>query len=174
VSSGFSSGAHGKHRRAFAASKSLTVPNTSNYFVILCLQHDDLPDLSMLHQFGGSDVHLSSPAIIALVHNASYLEVPLYFCSRALFLHPFRVDFIPTRIDTFYLLPLSFWKPKSKVDSMATAVTFMRCTDTSTRPSFPRNHSWMPAKATTVDETCLERTISTLRRIAVPLDCIMK
>ena len=47
---------------------------------------------------------------------------------------------------------------------MAAAVTFVRCTDTSTRPSFPRNHSWMPDKATTVDETCLERTISTLRR----------
>jgi hypothetical protein len=75
-----------------------------------------------------------------------------------------------------YILSPAFvlWKPKSKLDSMATAVTFVRCTDTSTRPSFPRNHSWMPAKATTVDETCLERTISTLRRIAIPLDCIMK
>jgi hypothetical protein len=30
----------------------------------------------MLYQFGESDVHLSSPVIIALVHNASYLEVP--------------------------------------------------------------------------------------------------
>jgi len=66
------------------------------------------------------------------------------------------------------------WKPNSKVDSMAAAVTFVRCTDTSTRPSFPRNHSWMPDKATTVDETCLERTISTLRRIAIRPDCIMK
>ncbi len=33
----------------------------------------------MLHQFGESDVRLSSPAIIALVHNARYLEVSLYF-----------------------------------------------------------------------------------------------
>jgi hypothetical protein len=57
---------------------------------------------------------------------------------------------------------------------MAAAVTFLRCTDTSTRPSFPRNHSWMPYKATTVDATCLERTISALRRIAIPLDFIMK
>ncbi len=102
------SGAHGKHRWAFAASKSLTVPNSSNYFIILCLPHVGIPDLSMLHQFGGSDVHLSSPAIIALVHNASYLEVPHYFCSRTLFLHPFRVDFIHTRIDIFCLLALSF------------------------------------------------------------------
>jgi hypothetical protein len=57
---------------------------------------------------------------------------------------------------------------------MTAAVTFVRCTDTSTRPSFPRNHSWMPDKATTVDETCLERTISALRRFAIPLDFIMK
>jgi hypothetical protein len=101
----------------------------------------------MLYQFGESDVHLTSPAVIALVHNASYLEVPLYFCYRTLFLHPFRVDFIHTRIDIFCLLALSFWKPNSKGDSMATAVTFVHCTDTSTRPSFPRNHSWMPDKA---------------------------
>jgi hypothetical protein len=122
-----------KHRRAFAASKSLTVPNSSNYFIILCLldvgikkgtkfhfksptaerRHVlcvgvGIPDLSMLHQFGESDVQLSSPVIIALVHNASYLEVPLYFCSRTLSLHPFRVDFIHTRIDIFCLLALSF------------------------------------------------------------------
>jgi hypothetical protein len=31
----------------------------------------------------------------------------------------------------------------------------------------------MPNKATTVDETCLERTISALRRVAIPLDFIM-
>jgi hypothetical protein len=57
---------------------------------------------------------------------------------------------------------------------MAAAVTSVRCTDTSTRPSFPRNHSWMPDKATTVDETCLERKISALRRIAITLDFIMQ
>jgi hypothetical protein len=57
--------------------------------------------LPALHQFGESDVHLSSPAIIALVHNVSYLEVTLYFCSRTLFLHPFCVDFIHTRIEIF-------------------------------------------------------------------------
>jgi hypothetical protein len=45
--------------------------------------------------------------IIVLIHKASSLEVPLYFCVRALFLHPFRVDFIPTRIDIFCLLALS-------------------------------------------------------------------
>jgi hypothetical protein len=69
---------------------------------------------------------------------------------------------------------LCLWKPNSKVDSMGAAVTFVRCTDTSTRPSFPRNHSWMPDKATTVDETCLDGTISALRRIAIPLDFILK
>ena len=106
--SGCPSGAHGKHRRAFAASKSLTVPNSSNYFIILCLPYVGIPDLSMLHQFGESDVHLSSPAIIALVHSDSYLEVTLYFCSRTLFLHPFCDDFIHTRIDIFCLLAFSF------------------------------------------------------------------
>jgi hypothetical protein len=58
----------------------------------------------MLNQFGESDVHLSSPAIIVLVHKAIYLEVPLYSCSRTLFLHQFRFDFIHTRIDIFCLL----------------------------------------------------------------------
>jgi hypothetical protein len=62
----------------------------------------------MLSQFGGSDVHLSLPAIIVLIHKASYLEDLLYFYSRTLFLHPFRVDFIHTRIDIFCLLALSF------------------------------------------------------------------
>jgi hypothetical protein len=61
----------------------------------------------MLHQFGESDVHLSAPAIIALVHNASYLKVPLYIFYRTLFLHPFRVDFIYTRINIICLLALS-------------------------------------------------------------------
>jgi hypothetical protein len=62
----------------------------------------------MLYQFGESDVHLSSPAIFLLVHKASYLEVPLYLCSRTLFLHQFRVDFILSRIDIFCLPALSF------------------------------------------------------------------
>ncbi len=66
------------------------------------------------------------------------------------------------------------WNPNSDVDSMAAAVTFVRCTDSSTRPSFPRNHSWMPDKATNVEDTCLERNISALRRIAIPFDFIMK
>ncbi len=62
----------------------------------------------MLNLFGELDVHLSPPAIIVLVHKASYLEVPFYFCSRILFLHQFRVDFIDTRIDKFCLLAFSF------------------------------------------------------------------
>jgi hypothetical protein len=132
----------------------------------------------MLNQFGESDVHLSSPAIIVLVRKARYLEVPLCFCSCALFLHQFRVDSIHTRIDIFCLLALSFAIriPMLTGSSvwMAAAVIFVRCTDTSTRPSFPRNHSWMPDKATAVDESCLEGTISALRRITIPFDFMMK
>jgi hypothetical protein len=83
----------------------------------------------MLNQFSDSDVHLSSPAIIALVHKASYLEVLLFFCSRTLFLHPFCVDVIHTRINIICLLGragfvLRLWKPNSKVESMAAAVNF--------------------------------------------------
>jgi hypothetical protein len=63
----------------------------------------------MLHRFDESDVHLSSPAIIALVHNASCLEVPLYFYDRILFLHPSRVDFIHTRIDIICLAGSACW-----------------------------------------------------------------
>jgi hypothetical protein len=61
----------------------------------------------MLKHFCESDVHLSSPAIIVLVHKEGYLEVPLYFCSRTLFLHQFRVDFIHTRINIFFILQRS-------------------------------------------------------------------
>ena len=39
----------------------------------------------MLNRFGEPDVHLSPPGIIVLVHKSSYLEVPLYFCSRTPF-----------------------------------------------------------------------------------------
>ena len=106
--SGFPSDAHGKHRRASAASVSLTVPNSCNYFMVLSFEIDGIPDFSMLNQFGESDVHLSSPAIFVLVHKTDYLEVPLYFYARTLFQHWFRVDFIHTRIDIFCLLALSF------------------------------------------------------------------
>ena len=139
--SGFPSDAHGKHRRDSAASVSLTVPNSCNYFMVLSFEIDCIPDFSMLNQFGESDVHLSSPAIFVLVHKTDYLEVPLYFYARTLFQHWFRVDFIHTRIDIFCLAGIVLWNPNSDVDSMAAALPFVRCTDTSTRSSFTRNQS---------------------------------
>jgi hypothetical protein len=61
------------------------------------------------------------------------------------------------------------------VDTMAAAVTLILCI--TSRPSFPRNNSWMPIQTTAIDETYPQRTISPFRRItilSVRSDFIMK
>jgi hypothetical protein len=80
VPSGFPSDAHGKHRRAFATFVRLSqiLPITSLFCAFSMMAY---LIFQCLISIGESDVHLSSPAIIVLVHKASYLEVPLYFCS---------------------------------------------------------------------------------------------
>ncbi len=52
--------------------------------------------------------------------------------------------------DDGHILPAGFVlrNANSNVDTIAAAVTFVRCAETSDRPSFRRKHSWIPVQAT--------------------------